>query len=106
MSNTWDEVIELGNVTEEIIHGEPVQSVNYREVFANKKSVRQSEFYQATNTGLKPELVFEVHSFEFSNDEKVRYPAGESGKEYTIIRTYDKGEITELTVSSRVGSEV
>lgn len=98
----WVDVIELGNLIETIEHGEPIQSIAWREVFANKKSVRQSEFYQAANVGLKPELIFEVYSLEFSNDEKVRY----NNKEYSIIRAYDKGEITELTVTSYVGGEV
>lgn len=98
----WKDVIELGNKIENIEYGEPVQITEWREVFANRKSVRQSEFYQAANVGLKPELVFEVNSYEFSNDEKVRY----NEKEYSIIRTYDKGEITELTVISFVGVEV
>ncbi|MGB4661884.1 MAG: phage head closure protein [Mobilitalea sp.] len=102
----WKDSIELGNLTETIVHGEPVSEMVYRDVFANKKSVRQSEFYQAATVGLKPELVFEVHSFEFDNDEKVRYPAGEAGKIYSIIRVFDKGEITELTVSSFVGTVV
>ena len=98
----WRDVIDLGNLTETIVYGEPIQSMEWREVFANKKSVRQSEFYQASNVGLKPELVFEIRSIEFSNDEKVRY----NGKEYSIIRAYDKGETTELTITSQVGSEV
>jgi hypothetical protein len=102
----WKDVIDLGNMQETIVHGEPTQSLTWREAYANKKSVRQSEFYQAASAGLKPELLFEVRSGEFSNDEKIRYPSGESGKEYSIIRTYDKGEITELTVSSRTGSEI
>lgn len=98
----WKDVIDLGNLVETIEYGEPIQSMEWREVFANKKSVRQSEFYQAANVGLKPELVFEIRSIEFNNDEKVRY----GGKEYSIIRAYDKGEVAELTVSSRVGGEV
>lgn len=98
----WDDVIELGNLTETLVKGEPIQSMVWNQVYANKKSVRQSEFYQAANAGLKPELVFEVHSFEFNNEEKIKY----NGKEYSIIRTYENGEITELTVSSHVGSEV
>lgn len=101
----WKDIIELGNMTETIIHGEPIQSMEYREIFANKKSVKRSEFYMAANTGLKPELIFEVRSIEFNNDEKVRYPSGDNGKVYAIIRTYDKGEIMELTVSSQIGSE-
>ena len=101
MSSTWDELIELGNLVETIVKGEPVQSYEWREVYANRKSIRQSEFYQAGNIGLKPELMFEVHNFEFNNDEKVKC----DGKEYSIIRTYDKGDVIELTVTSHVGSE-
>ncbi|MBW8382496.1 MAG: hypothetical protein K0M69_08270 [Youngiibacter sp.] len=96
------DLIELGNVSETIILGEPVRTITYREVFAKKRSVRQSEFYQGANVGLKPELVFEVRTLEFENDEKIRY----LGKEYDIIRTYDKGELTELTVTSHIGGEI
>lgn len=99
----WKDVVEIGNMTETIVKGEPVQSMVYREAFANKKSVRQSEFYQASVAGLKPELIFEIRSFEYANDKKLRYPSGDNGKVYDIIRTYDKGEVIELTVSSFVG---
>jgi SPP1 family predicted phage head-tail adaptor len=99
----WKDTIDIGNMTETIIKGEPVQSMVYHEVFANKKSVRQSEFYQASIAGLKPELVFEIRSFEYNNDKKLRYPSGDTGIVYDIIRTYDRGEIIELTVSSFVG---
>lgn len=70
-----------------------------RQVFANKKSVRQTEFYQAHATGLKPELMFVVRSIEYNQEPKLSY----EGKEYTIIRSYDKnGEITELVCTSLV----
>ena len=101
-TNTWDEMIELGDYVEEIIKGETIKSIKWNKVYANKKSVRQSEFYEARNLGLKPELVFEVHSFEFNNLEKVRY----KNEEYDIIRVYDKGEITEIIVTSFTGVEV
>ena len=99
----WKDTIEIGNMTEVIVKGEPVQSMVYREIYTNKKSVRQSEFYQAAVAGLKPELVFEIRSLEYNNDKKLRYPAGSNGITYDIIRTYDRGEIIELTVSSFVG---
>lgn len=98
----WNKVIRLGNLEETIVKGEPVQSYVWRDVFANKRSVKQSEFYQAASVGLKPEIVLEVKSIDFNNDEKVQY----NNKEYFIIRSYDKGEVTELTVTSHVGSEV
>ena len=61
----WNDKIELGKVTESVVYGEPIQSVKYTKVFANKRSVRQSEFYAASNLGLKPELMFEVNSHEY-----------------------------------------
>ncbi|MFY9174530.1 MAG: phage head closure protein [Peptococcia bacterium] len=103
LAGKLNHIIELGNTSETVIKGEPIKTTTkWRKVFASKKSVRQSEFYQAENVGLKPELIFEVRSIEFNNDEKVRH----NGVEYAIIRAYDAGDRTELTVSSHVGGEV
>ena len=64
-----------------------------REVFADKKSVRQNEFYQAAATGLKPELMFVIRTIEYEQEPKLEF----NSKTYTIIRAYDKdGELTEL----------
>lgn len=98
----WREVIELANLMETIVHGEVVKEATYRKVYANKKSVRQSEFYQGASAGLKPELVFEIRAVEFRNEEYVRF----NGKMYTIVRMYENGENIELTVTSFVGGEV
>lgn len=92
----WRDVIELGDLEEYNEFGEVLERFVYRKVYAKKQSVRQSEFYQSASVGLKPELVFEIRSIEFGGEEKVKY----NDKEYTIIRTYDKGETIELTVSS------
>ena len=74
-----------------------------REVFADKQSIRQSEFYQAAATGLKPELMFVIRTEEYQNEEIVEY----NDKKYNIIRTYDKnGELLELICSGIVGTEV
>jgi SPP1 family predicted phage head-tail adaptor len=68
-------------------------------VFANKKSVRQSEFYQALTTGNKPELMFEVRSIDYNNQENLIF----NNKEYVIIRTFSKNdEITELICTGLV----
>ncbi len=98
----WRDVVELGNATETETLGEITSTYTWRTVFANKKGVRQSEFYQASATGLKPELVFVVRSEEYSNDERLKH----NNKEYAIVRTYDKGETTEITVQTYVGSDV
>jgi len=88
------DVIELitATTTQNTI-GDNIDTKTYSQRFANKKSVRQSEFYQAMNNGLKPSLMFEIRSIDYNNEESLRY----NSKEYTIIRTYDKGEVIELT---------
>ncbi len=92
----WRYEIELGQLVESIVLGEVIKTWEYASVYANKKSVKQSEFYNAANVSLKPELVFEVNSDEFNNEERVRF----DGREYEIIRTFDSGEgIMELIVS-------
>ena len=73
--------------------GDIIETPVEREVFADKQSIRQSEFYQAAATGLRPELMFVVRSVDYNGEQKLKY----NDKEYAVIRTYDKdGELTEL----------
>lgn len=91
----WRDSIELGSMTEVVTLGEAIQSVVYRTVFANKKSVRSKEWYEARLLGLKPELMFEIRSSEYDDETKVRF----NNKVYEVVRTYDDGEFTELIVT-------
>lgn len=90
----FKDIINLISVaTTENDMGDPIEVPVEREVFADKQSIRQSEFYQAAATGLRPELMFVVRTVDYNNESKLKY----NDKEYTIIRTYDKdGELTEL----------
>ncbi len=90
----FSDVIELISITyTENDMGDIIEQENSRQVFANKKSIRQNEFYQAAASGLKPEIMFEIRSIEYNGEKKLIY----NNKEYVIIRTYDKNnEITEL----------
>ncbi len=73
--------------------GDTIETLISRQVFADKQSIRQTEFYQAQATGLKPELMFVIRSIDYQDEKKLSY----NGKEYNIIRTYDKnGELIEL----------
>jgi SPP1 family predicted phage head-tail adaptor len=81
--------------------GDPVSDENpiETEVFANKKSVRQSEFYQAAATGLKAELMFEMRQADYADEREIQY----EGKVYKIIRTFQKdSELIELICQSLV----
>jgi SPP1 family predicted phage head-tail adaptor len=66
-------------------------------IFANKKSVRSSEFYQASQQGIRLSLMFEIRSIEYQDEKELRF----EGKDFEIIRTYDRGEITELVCQSK-----
>lgn len=92
----WSDVIGLGTIVETVEDNEVVETISYREVFANKLSVRSKEFYEARTIDLKPELMFEVRSSEYNGEEMLKFDS----IEYSIIRTYDIGEITELICSS------
>lgn len=94
--------IELGNLVETNDHGEIIKTYVWNKIFAQKMSVKQSEFYSAANVGLKPELTFEIYLFEFNYQEELKY----NGKIYSILRTYEKGEKIELVVSSQVSGGI
>jgi hypothetical protein len=64
-----------------------------RKVYADKESVRQSEFYQAAAAGMKTEAMFLVNKSDYLGE---LYLAHE-GKTYKITRPYERQtEITEL----------
>ncbi|MGG3456053.1 phage head closure protein [Paenibacillus rhizolycopersici] len=95
----WRDVIDLIPVT--VVkngYGEEVEQDGIpRSVFANKKSARQSEFWQAYAAGVKPEIVFEVMVADYNEETKIKY--GEN-KYYRVIRTYSaNGERIELVCS-------
>lgn len=98
------EIIELVSTVPDVNDlGNTIETEVKRQIFADKKSIRQSEFYQASATGLKPELMFEVWTDEYQNEEALYY----NGKKYKIIRTYDKNVRTmELICTGIVGTEV
>lgn len=56
-------------------HGFPVARTETAiTVFADKKSVGFSEFYKAQQAGYTTELKFDVHSFEYEEQQIVEYP--------------------------------
>ena len=71
-----------------------------RKVLASISSVKQSEFYQAQVSGLKPEIVFKIRSFEYKGEEIVLY----NNKKYDVIRTYNTLEgIIEIVCTEKLG---
>lgn len=91
----WSDVVDLIHEPSGVddqgfpIDGIPIERLN---IYANKKGIRSAEFYQASQEGYALEAMFEIRSAEYSNEELLRF----NGTEYIIVRTYDRGEITEL----------
>ena len=64
------------------------------EIWAGKKSVTRAEFYAASAAGTEATAVFEINADEYGGQKILLH----GGKEYEIIRTYQKDEfVLELT---------
>lgn len=71
-----------------------------RKVLSSISSVKQSEFYKAQISGLKPEIVFKVRGFEYNGETLIKY----NEKVYEVIRTYNTLEgIVEIVCTEKVG---
>ena len=96
----WRDTVDLVSITYiENAMGDSIETETSKTIYANKKSIRQSEFYQAAMTDLRPELMFEVRSEEYDDEPKLIF----NNKSYNIIRVFSKnGEIVELTCQGLV----
>lgn len=63
-----------------------------REVFAEKRSISQSEFFNAGQTDIKPTKCFVIYTHEYKDERFLIF----EDKKYSIYRTYEKDEDTEL----------
>jgi SPP1 family predicted phage head-tail adaptor len=84
-------------------YGDSTETETKKTIYADVQGIRQSEFYQAHATGLKPEKTFVIRAIEYNNEPRIEY----NSKDYAIIRTYEKdGELLELICAAIVGHEV
>lgn len=102
MSIPWSDVVYLVGLTEGtdddgfpgIVEGERKQ------VFANKKSIRSSEYYQAKQSGIDLAFTYEIRSIDYDGEERL-YLHEKGGEPYEIERTYEKGEFIELVCKNK-----
>ncbi|HHQ2481021.1 TPA: phage head closure protein [Bacillus cereus] len=59
-----------------------------RQVFCEKKSVSQNEFFQAGQSDIKASCVLIVHVLDYQEEREVKYRE----KEYNIYRTYERDD--------------
>lgn len=96
----YNEVIELGKpkIIEDD-YGNQSKAYDFKEVFADVKSVSQSEFYTASQSGFKPSFKMILPDYyEYDEEDTVKY----NGVLYHIIRTFRNGLELELTVEKKI----
>lgn len=72
-------------------------SVSTVTVYADKLSVRQSEFYAANAVGKSLELVLRINADDWNGATEVEF----NGAVYEIVRAYTKAGRVELTCARR-----
>lgn len=68
-----------------------------RQVFCNKRSVSQGEYYKAQQAGVRVERKVEVHTVDYDGEVLVEF----EGKRYSVLKTYepDDSDVIELTLT-------
>lgn len=105
----YSDVINLIVVTQgKNENGFPAETETKFEVYADKKSVSRSEFYQSMQVGTTATAVFDTRICDFEestviDENGIKHEATRvehDSKKYNIIRTYSKdGEMLEITCS-------
>lgn len=86
-------------------YGQEILTETAREVFCKVKSINRAEFYQARQTGLELEFMFETNPVNYEGERIVEYDAYGTGAErYAVTRTHRASlDTLEIYVSLRVG---
>ena len=95
----FDDTIILVSETDTVDkYGDTVTTTTERQIFAEVKSIGQSEFYQAQAVGLKPEIKFVIADFaDYQNEKVLKYtPFGGTEELYTVLRTYRTNNRLEI----------
>ena len=75
--------------------GQFIETQTATETFANEKSVRQSEFYQALASNLRPEIAFEVRTIDYSEQKRIghieKITTAGAGTTTTVIKLANHG---------------
>lgn len=80
--------------------GNQVEAATQRRVFANEFSISSLEYYNAAATGLRPSKRFELYSFEYRGESKLKHEE----VTYRILRTEGRGEKIHL-ICERVAAD-
>lgn len=81
-------------------YGVTTKATTGRSAIADVQSVTGSEWFEGGRNGLNPEYRMRVHQSEYKGEEMLAY----NGIIYSIYRTYMDGDIIELYVEKKKGS--
>ena len=98
----YDQIIKLVKKTvTSNEYGDHVATETVRTVFAEERSVRQSEFYQAAAVGKKPEVAFVLADYlDYQDEQIVRFKPRWSQVEldFRVLRTYQNDKTNEMEI--------
>lgn len=73
--------------------GNQIPAISETEVFCGELAITEREFYDAAQTGIRPETAVIVNSMDYDGQEKVSF----NGMIYSVLRRYPRvDEFTEL----------
>lgn len=102
----YDSIIKLIKETSTVDeYGDKVVTTSERTIFAELKSIGQTEFYQANANGFKPELKFVIADYlDYQGEKKLKHQEfnSDKGETYEVIRTYRNGTLLEITCGKGV----
>jgi SPP1 family predicted phage head-tail adaptor len=80
--------------------GNQIEQEEEKEVFCTVESITQSEYFQASQSGLKPQIKLTMSEFDYSGEAEVEY----NTKRYAIYRTFLRNdEHIELYLTEKAG---
>ena len=95
----FSEVVELISFNTSIDeNGFEISTETKEEVFADKKSVRSTEFYEAQKLGYKLSVMFVIRPYEYNGQEYIYY----ENNKYKVERTYEKNTEQLEIICSKV----
>ena len=80
-------------------YGNELATTTTKKVFAEVKSITQSEFFKAGETGHRPAFRFDVFQGDYANEKLCTY----KDAEYYIYRAFLRGDTYELYAEERGG---
>lgn len=99
MKNEVISLVSIGTNKDDLMQDIEIETI--QEVFAEKKSISQSEFFSAGQTDLKPTKCFVIYSDEYNDERFLLF----ENQRFNIYRTFEKGEDIELYCEVRTNGK-